>query len=56
MHQQACDGGIASACVSLGVALTNGRGIAADVSRAALLFQRGCDAGNALMTVSVKVQ
>ncbi|MFT3775649.1 MAG: tetratricopeptide repeat protein [Minicystis sp.] len=44
-QQSACDGGDRRACVTLGEALYNGRGVAPDPARALPLFRKACDAG-----------
>ena len=44
-QQKACDGGDNRACVMLGEALYNARGVDQDSARAVSLFRKACDAG-----------
>jgi TPR repeat protein len=46
LMSQACNGGRATACKSLGWMYANGLGVTTDLSRADTLYQRGCDGGD----------
>ena len=48
LWQQACTGGVASACTSLGIHFNLGWGVAKDQVRAASLYQQACTGGHAL--------
>ncbi len=45
--RQACEGGDATACVQLGAAYLDGKGVSQDAGEAARWFRKGCDAGSA---------
>ena len=45
LFQQACDGGGASGCYTLGVMHENGEGVTRDLARAASLYEQACDGG-----------